>query len=544
MSYFLENLDILSKKFPFLYLLFISKINTNVPSISKPNQIELNIKDFDVVFIYKCLLDPSSFEEINKWLLNEGKRLYFFEDDLSNLRSFFRTKIANDLLKNEKVSFHFFSKTDQLIEQITPDIRTKKIKVITFANETTHFLFLKKEILQHSLISYFANHDRIYSYKIFKNFYSNLDRLKFSFLVNKFKNKFKDKPAIVLGAGPSLKYSFEILKRLQNKALFIAGGSAITCLSKMNILPHLGVIIDPNFDEYERMKESNSFEIPMIYSTRVNSGVFKTFNGPPGYLKAEICGFFEVWLDEELKISYKSLPANNLVKALTVTTVSLMIARLLGCNPIILDGIDLAYSQNQRYSIDIIKNNKLNENEGFHNENYLFKDKNNKEVYTNLFWEIEKEWIASFASENKNIKFFNSTKDGLKIDGINDLALCEVEKTYLKDQFDYKSYIHFLIQNNMIKNAQKKDFSLMKSSLIKSFERCEKYFQQIIDNNPEYNAILAKEEILNEIAYKYFLMECEFTLNKFYNNSSNFSKLKEICKFFIDECKKEESLQI
>jgi len=537
MNYFLENLDILSKKFPFLYLLMISKINTKKTSISKSSFTKLKIEHLDVLFIYK-FVDESSYEIVKKWIINKNRRLYFFDDDLNNLKAFFQTKFANNLLKKENVSFHFFTKINQLIEQITPNIKTKKINVITFAKDNKKFQYLKREILQHSIISYFGNHDRIYSHKIFKNFYANLDKLKSSFLINKFKNKFKNMPAIVLGAGPSLKYSFETLKSLQNKALFVAGGSAITCLSNMNILPHLGVIIDPNFDEYERMRDSQSFEIPMIYSTRVNKGVFKTFNGPLGYIKGEICGFFEVWLDEQLKILDKSIYNKNLEKALTVTTVSLMITRLLGCNPIILDGIDLAYALNQRYSVDIIKNNKLNKKQSINCENYLLEDKNNKKIFTNLNWEIERDWISFFAKTNKNIKFINATKNGLKIDGIVDMSLSEIQNKYLKDQFDYKSYVHFLIQQNMLYKAKNKDFNLIKLALKESFEKCRTYLQDIIDNKPEYKAILAKEEILNEIAYKYFLMEFDFTVNKFYKDSSNFRKLKEATELFIKELKK------
>ncbi len=158
--------------------------------------------------------------------------------------------------------------------QLTSVIKTKKIHVDTFTKESKYFHELKKEILQYSLISFYSIHDTMFSYKIFKNFYSNLDKLKSSFLLNKFKNDFKNKACNNLGAGPSLNYSFDTLKRLQNKALLIAGGSAITCLSNMFILPHLGVIIDPNYEEYTRMKNSLSFEIPIIFSTRVNLGVF------------------------------------------------------------------------------------------------------------------------------------------------------------------------------------------------------------------------------------------------------------------------------
>jgi hypothetical protein len=534
MSYFFKNLDILSSKFPYLYLLMLSKLEKK-DSKSKLAKIKLDLEHVDVLFIYKCLSNVS-YSKIKKWLSKKDKKVIFFEDNLNNLYDFFHLKIANDFLKNESVVFYFFQNLKQLLDQIVSSIRSKNVKIITFAQKDEKYQSLKDEILQNCLISYYANHDRIYSYKIFKNFYSNLGALSSSFLINKFKNKFKNKPAIVLGAGPSLKYSFERLKKLQNRALIIAGGSAITCLSYENILPHFGVIIDPNFEEYKRMKDNLFFEIPMIYSTRVNKGVFKTFNGPLGYIKAGICGFFEVWLDKGLNISGKYIQNKHDEKALSVTTVSLMIAKMLGCNPIILDGVDLAFSQKKRYPLNIIKDNKLNDLE---KDKYIFvsKDKNDKSVYTNLNWEIEKKWISSFAKDNKNIKFINATKNGLKIDNVIDMPLDEIEEEYFIDQFDYKSYIHFLSKQNRLNKIKKEDIQVLKLHLKKSFKKCKNYLQDIVKDFSDYKAILAKEEMSNEIAYKYFLFELEYTLNKFYQNSNNYPKLKEATDFFIKEFK-------
>ncbi len=110
-------------------------------------------------------------------------------------------------------------------------------------------------------------------------------------------------------------------------------------------------------------------------------------------------------------------------------------------------------------------------------ELFLSKDKNNKDIYTNLSWEIERDWISFFCKKKKKIKFFNATKEGLKINNVIDMSLSEIEKKYLKKQFDFKSYIHFLSQKNKIINAQKKDFQLMRHSLKESFQRCKTYLE-------------------------------------------------------------------
>jgi len=534
-NYYIQNLDLLSNRFPKMYLLMLSQPSEKQQT--KPfikSDIEDTFDDkkklfsLDTIFIYKCT-ENIPFLKLNKWLGNKNKKLIFIEDNLKSLVNFFQTKIANTLLKNEKVHFHFLSDISSFLKEVTPNTKTRQIDVFTFFKKNKKFQNLKENILQDSLISFFANHDRIYSFKIFKNFYSNLEKLKSSFLINKFKNKFKNMPAVITGAGPSLKYSFEKFKRIQNKALIIAGGSAITCLSKQNILPHLGVIIDPNFEEYQRMKDAFSFEIPIIYSTRVNFGVFNTFNGPLGYVKAGIGGFFEIFLEKELKIPTKHLLSENDEKALSVTTIAFMIAKLLGCNPIILDGIDLAYSENKQYALDIIEKNQIDtKRDDIGEKPRKAIDKNNKKVFTNLKWEIEKDWISSFAKNNKKIKFINAAKMGLKIDSIEDMPFDDIEKKYLKKQFDYKGYLHNLIEQHRLQYAQKKDFKALKLKLKKSFKKCQKYLKDIVKNDPEYIAILAKEDIQSEIAYRFFLIETYFTLSNFYQIDEIYVKLLEL----------------
>ena len=354
MRVYQKNLKILSEKFPLIYMLLLT--NSANPSslflkqkVSKQNKFRVSkeSKDFDslekplnkldTIYIYKCK-NHSFLLELKKWIKKKDKKLIFIEDSLQNLQSFFAFDIANTFLQNENVDFHFVQNIRKDLQGIITKSLSTNIEVITFEGFSKKFLNLKENILKNSLINFYSTHDSFYSHKLFKNFIKNLGVLKTSFLVNKFKDKFKNKPAIILGAGPSLNYSYEKLKILSNKALIIAGGSAITSLTNQNISPHLAVAIDPNFEEFKRLKDAISFEVPLLYSTRVNSGVFSAFNGDLGYIKAGINSFFEVFLDHELKIPEKYLKTKPDNMAMSVTTICLSLAKLFGCNPIIIDG--------------------------------------------------------------------------------------------------------------------------------------------------------------------------------------------------------------
>ncbi len=552
MRVYQKNLKILSEKFPLIYMLLLT--NSANPSslflkqkVSKQNKFRVSkeSKDFDslekplnkldTIYIYKCK-NHSFLLELKKWIKKKDKKLIFIEDSLQNLQSFFAFDIANTFLQNENVDFHFVQNIRKDLQGIITKSLSTNIEVITFEGFSKKFLNLKENILKNSLINFYSTHDSLYSHKLFKNFIKNLGAVKSSFLVNKFKDKFKNKPAIILGAGPSLNYSYEKLKTLSNKALIIAGGSAITSLTNQNILPHLAVAIDPNFEEFKRLKDALSFEIPLLYSTRVNSGIFNAFNGGLGYIKAGINSFFEVFLEHELKISGKYLKTKPDNMAMSVTTICLSLAKLFGCNPIIIDGVDLAFSENKLYASSIAKNNKLDRNQDeIGDEPKIVKDKNNQDIFSNLKWKIERDWLSVFAKNSKSIKFFNATRSGLKIDNFEDITLETIEKKYLNEDFDYKGYIHTLSQNYMLTQAKEVDFKALKLKLKNSFLRCQSYLEDIIKNDPEYRAILAKEELKDEIAYKYFLLEIDFNLSKFYDSKKTSQKLLDHIHLFLNE---------
>ncbi|HEU64784.1 MAG TPA: DUF115 domain-containing protein [Chlamydiae bacterium] len=549
-----KNLKILSEKFPLIYMLLLTKSKNPKNSLlnqktSKQNKFETSkdsknfnflknpLNELDTIYIYKCK-NHSFLLELKKWLKKKDKKLIFIEDSLQNLQNFFTFDIANTFLNSENVDFHFVKDIKKDLQDIITKNLSTNIEVITFENFSKKFRNLKENILKNSLINFFSTHDSFYSHRLFKNFIKNLGVLKTSFLVNKFKDKFKNKPAIILGAGPSLNYSYEKLKTLSNKALIIAGGSAITSLTNQNILPHLAVAIDPNLEEFKRLKNSNAFEIPILYSTRVNFGIFNTFNGDLGYLKAGINSFFEVWLEHELKILGKYLKTKPDNMAMTVTTICLSLAKLFGCNPIIIDGVDLAFSENKLYASSITKDNKLDKNQNdIGDEPIILKDKNNQDIYSNLKWKIERDWLSIFAKKSKNIEFFNVTKSGLKIDNFEDATLDIIEKKYFFNDFDFKGYIHTLSQNYMLTQTKQVDFKALRVKLKNSFLRCQSYLKDIIKNDPEYKAILAEEELKDEIAYKYFLLEIDYTLNNFFDDANKTQKLLDASYIFLNELK-------
>ncbi|MBN2479862.1 MAG: motility associated factor glycosyltransferase family protein [Parachlamydiales bacterium] len=524
-----ENLDILSEKNPYLFMLlntYVSK--TKKTSIFKFFEKDIFLENVDFLFVYKPHQNIS-FKMFEKWLDNDEKALIFFEDDLDHLLNFFKSKNAFDFLKRDNVFFHFFNDADSFLNELSSKYFSHEIDVITFQIEDEKFLSLKDQILKKMKISFLSHHDSFFSNKIFKNFYSNIDQLSKSFYANKLKNKFKNVPAIVCGAGPSLKYSYEKIKKLENSALIIAGGSAIKCLTLNNINPHLGVIIDPNLEEFNILKNSLAYEMPIIYSTRVNSGVFNTFNGPIGYIKAFIGGMFEIFIDEKFKLPFEYVGKELSETSLSVTSVCISYAKYLGCNPIILDGLDLSYSDNKKYATDSFDDKKIDNN----NKLIPAKSKDNKNIFTNHIFQIEKKCISDISKKLKNQKIYNATQSGLQIDNILDVSYEEIlKKSKNFKEFDLKGYLHSLIQDSMLK-IKDEDIEKLKKDIFESFKKSKEFLKIIISKNPEYKKILAEEDLKEEIAFKYFLFDLFYILEKRYDDSmKKFQKLFEAIDYF------------
>jgi hypothetical protein len=81
-----------------------------------------------------------------------------------------------------------------------------------------------------------------------RNFQANLSKIRQSPGVQSLKNKFKELPCVVVGAGPSLDKNIQHLSHIKENALIIAGDAALKPLLSHNIIPSIVVCLDPQED--------------------------------------------------------------------------------------------------------------------------------------------------------------------------------------------------------------------------------------------------------------------------------------------------------
>lgn len=154
----------------------------------------------------------------------------------------------------------------------------------------------------------------------------------------------KNVPAVVCGAGPSLQTHVNSLRDWQNKTLIFAGGSALKPLLAMGIRPHFGMGVDPDPDVEKVCVDG--CDVPFFYTSSFSADVLEAFSGPKYWVQHTGAMRLEQWLFRE-----SCLGGQVLDLGWTVGNATVAVAVALGCNPIILVGMDAVCKEGE---IDVV----------------------------------------------------------------------------------------------------------------------------------------------------------------------------------------------
>ncbi len=178
-------------------------------------------------------------------------------------------------------------------------------------------------------------------YAVYNTLY-NIGKISKNPSINALKDIYKEKCAIVLSSGPSLKKNIEIIKNNQDKFVIFAVNTTIKLLNENNIKPDFIVNVE-TVNTTSHLEGINPNEHYFICEAFANCAFFnletrKTFN----YISAG--NFLNDWLRNSLKLN------DGLETIGTVSYSAFMSAYLMGFEKIILVGQDLAYQDGKCYA--------------------------------------------------------------------------------------------------------------------------------------------------------------------------------------------------
>ncbi len=312
------------------------------------------LQDIEVLYVYGF---SPHIKTLITWLDADKKRdLVFLEDRIEVLKEI-EEESVNLVLSHPQVHLRYDLGNIEVEEFISEVIRSfpyEKIAVLSLHKNQKKFEEIEMLLYRKVTLECSIHTEMIYAHHLSKNLLKNFKRLSNAFDFGAWKDQFKDVPAILCGAGPSLEQVYPELKKLEDKALILAGGSTITALSASGIKPHLLYAIDPNPEEFTRLAFHTAYDVPLLFGCRLEPNVFYSHSGPIGYFVTGTGGALEEWMEEKLRIKDYEVLKGLGEEALSVTTVAFMTAIYLGCNPIILAGVDLAYKEGKRYAEGVI----------------------------------------------------------------------------------------------------------------------------------------------------------------------------------------------
>lgn len=160
-------------------------------------------------------------------------------------------------------------------------------------------------------------------------------------------NVFANKPALIVSAGPSLKKNIDYIKKNRDKVIIFAVGTALKVLISNGITPDFLNVIEIN-DCSSQVKDIDTKDINFISEAYVNYNFLKK-DYKRSFMTYSRENKANIWFSSLLDLEFTDYETKG-----TVSYNALYSAKMLGCNPIILIGQDLAYSDGDCYSKDSV----------------------------------------------------------------------------------------------------------------------------------------------------------------------------------------------
>lgn len=389
--------------------------------------------DVDVVFIFGIG---------GGYLINAIKKLNINIVVIEPSISFFNLLIDNfkldKILEDSKITFFIGGNDIEDIEKFISLKTTKKVKFFITRSYSNLFtddaLFYQTKVLsiidkKTININTILRFDKLWAY----NIASNVVEISTHYGVNKFFDKYKNIPAVVVSAGPSLEKNIRKLKELKDKAIIIAVDTAMKPLSSHNISPHFVITIDPQKKNSKYFRNVNFKDTVLIAESSVDNEAISSFKGAIYFLDSifPLAKYFMRPLGKRGDITMGG----------SVSTAAYDFAIRIGANPIIMLGLDLSFPNHQTH----IKGSYHEENffteigklDSYDSRIYkvlvsgnLREEKNvyGESVFTDSRFDMYRNWYEEQCKINSSKKFYNATEGGVIIKAMENITVDELLK--------------------------------------------------------------------------------------------------------------------
>ncbi len=248
--------------------------------------------------------------------------------------------------------------------------------------------------------------------------------------INDIKHYLAGKPAVIVGAGPSLSKNIETLKKYQDKVVVISTDTAYINLCNKGILADFIVSVDP--------QDKNSLYLLYAFNSRATLVIDSA---------ASFISFLKY--NPEKTVIYDSIfPIYNELKNFwgdkgflacggSVSTTAFDLARFLNCDPIIFIGQDLSYPNRETHIRGSIleeflyyRVNRFETYENYNSKMLILSDRIEIEGWNSAIVPTDRKFLTFLDWFKKEIKetsarVINSSEGGALISGANHIPLID-----------------------------------------------------------------------------------------------------------------------
>jgi len=234
---------------------------------------------------------------------------------------------------------------------------------------------------------------------------------------------FEGRPAIVLGAGPSLNETLKVLPTLANRFVVISTGTALRPARKAGIRPDTVVTVDGSRRTGPQFA-TRCDDLYLVCSSLAYPPILPKFRGI--FSASMAANPLSRWLEGF------GAPKGSLVAAGTVTTSAVDLALKMGCNPVLTTGFDLSFGEDGTTHADntIYHGSRLDPNR-------LIRVPGNAgaDVLTTEQFRCYILLAQDFIRERPETRFVNLTDKGARIDGMEVASPTELS-AFAAEPFD------------------------------------------------------------------------------------------------------------
>ena len=261
--------------------------------------------------------------------------------------------------------------------------------------------------------------DRIINYidNLYRMIYeTTIDQLIESFNHHK---EYKDYPAIIISAGPSLDKNIKDIADVKGRAFIVCVDAAVNTAINNNVRPDVIVSIDPDITE-DSLKDSLGRELPLITSMVGSTALIGANTGRKYYSSGD------AYTNYVLQLCNKSMP--NMENGGSVSTFAFSLIKRLGFDKIILMGQDCGFPNNKLHAQDSFEG----EEEADENDSRYFSVESidGGKVLTRVDMDIYRKWFEEQIDLYPENVVVDATEGGALIKGTEILTIKDAIRKY------------------------------------------------------------------------------------------------------------------